>query len=238
MDRLSGVEERLDGSLDDPRALAGNLRDLARVNRWLGGLRLSMAGIERLAPGRAPLTVLDVGTGGADIPLALIDLGRATGRDIRVTAIDERPEVLAAAVRSTPRLSATGELTLHVADGRALPYPDDAFDIAHCSLLVHHLEPAAARIVLAEMGRVARLGVVVNDLIRGRRNWLGAWLLSHTLTGNPYTRHDAPLSVRRAYRVHELTALMTAAGLRVERTLTDPLRHRTMLCARARNGSS
>lgn len=232
MDRLSGVEERLDGSLDDPGALAGNLRDLARVNRWLGGVRLSVAGIERLAPGSGPLTILDIGTGGGDIPLALVDHGRATGRHITVTAIDERPEVLTAAVRSTPRLGTTGELTLHVGDGRALPYPDDAFDIAHCSLLLHHLEPGEARLVLGEMRRVARLGVVVNDLVRGRRNWLGAWLLGHTLTGNPYTRHDAPLSVRRAYAVTELTELVTAAGLQVERTMTDPLRHRVMLTAR------
>ena len=28
--------------------------------------------------------------------------------------------------------------------------------------------------------------------------WLGAWLIGHLLTGNRYTRHDAPLSVRRA----------------------------------------
>ena len=232
MDRLSGVEERLDGPLDDPRALAGNLRDLARVNRWLGGIRLSASAIESVAPGRGPLRVLDVGTGGADIPLALIERGRATGRLVTVTGIDSRPEVLAAAAVVDPRTTATGELALHVGDGLALPFADRSFDVVHCSLVVHHLEPHDARTLLAEMCRVALRGVVVNDLVRGRASWLGAWLLSHTLTRNPLTRHDAPVSVRRAYTVSELTVLLAAAGLRVEARTAGLFGHRVALAAR------
>ena len=166
MDRLSGVEELLDGPLDDRGALVGNLRDLARINRRFGGVRLTTSAVESLAPGRAPVTILDVGTGGADIPLALIDHGRATGRLLTVTGIDSRPEVLEAAAIAQPRVTATGELALHVGDGRSLPYPDGAFDVAHASLVVHHLEPDAARTLLREMARVARLGVVVNDVVR------------------------------------------------------------------------
>ena len=214
MDRLSGVEELLDGSLDDPRALAGNLRDLAWVNRWLGGLRLSVAGIQRLAPDGAPLSILDVGTGGADIPLALIDRGRASGRHITVTAIDERPEVLAAAAGSTPRLTATGELTLHVGDGRALPYPDDAFDIAHCSLLIHHLDPDEAVAALRELRRVARLGVVINDLRRGRLPLLATAASTAFLARSRVTRVDGLASARRAYTLAELDGLLARSGLR------------------------
>ena len=73
------------------------------------------------------------------------------------------------------------------------------------------------------MGRVARLGIVVNDLDRSRLAWLGAWLLGHLLTGNRYTRHDAPLSVRRAYRLDEAVALLRAAGLAPVRTDPRPL---------------
>ena len=236
MDRLAGAEELLDGPLDDRAALIGNLRDLARVNRRLGGVTLSARAIETLAPGRAEIRVLDVGTGAADIPLALIDRGRANGRLVRITGVDNRPEVLEAAAVADPRVTATGELALHVADGRSLPFPDDAFEIAHASLLVHHLEPDVARVLLAEMARVARLGVVVNDLVRGRRALLGAWLLSRLGTRNRLTRYDAPLSVRRAYSVAELTALLAAAGLRVERRIDGSFGHRVALVAR-RNGA-
>jgi SAM-dependent methyltransferase len=236
MDRLSGAEELLDGPLDDRPALMGNLHDLAWFNRRLGGARLSAAAVDALAPGRAPIAVLDVGTGGADIPLTLIERGRATGRLVRVTGIDTRPEVLAAAAVVDPRITATGELALHVGDARSLPFPDHAFDVVHASMLVHHLEPAVARTVLAEMARVARLGIVLNDLVRGRRAWLGAWLLTRAITRNRFTRHDAPLSVRRAYTVDEMTALLATAGLRVERRFDGVAGHRVALAAR-RNGS-
>lgn len=235
MDRSSGVEELLDGPLDDREALVGNLHDLAWFNRRMGGARLSAAALDALAPGRAPIAVLDVGTGAADIPLALIERGRSTGRLVRVTGIDTRPEVLAAATVVDPRITATGELALHVGDARSLPYPDDAFDVVHASMLVHHLEPAVARAVLAEMARVARLGVVLNDLVRSRRAWLGAWLLTRAITRNRFTRHDAPLSVRRAYTVDEMTALLATAGLRVERRFDGVGGHRVALAAR-RNG--
>ena len=129
-------------------------------------------------------------------------------------------------------MTSTGELVLHVADGQALPFPDGAFEVAHSSLVMHHLEPDAARALLAEMARVARRGVVVNDLVRGRAAWAGAWALSHLATRNRFTRRDAPLSVRRAYSVAELTALLAAAGIRVERRFDGPFGHRVALAGR------
>src|SRR5919109_2505603 len=106
MDRLSGAEELLDGPLDDRAALVGNLRDLARVNRRLGGAALSERAVDALAPGRAEISLLDIGTGAADIPLALIEHGRAAGRLVRITGVDHRPEVLEAAIVADPRITA------------------------------------------------------------------------------------------------------------------------------------
>lgn len=234
MRRSVDVEELLDGPLDDPAALRGNLRDLERVNRWLGGAGLSARAIDALAGDRESLTVLDVGTGAADIPAALLARAARDGRRLRVTGIDNRPEILVAAVARQPRLGMMPGLELHVGDGRSLPFPDRSFDIAHASLLVHHLEPTAAVALLREMSRVARRGIVVNDLLRSRMAWLAAWLLSHLATRNRYTRHDAALSVRRAYTVAELTSLIAAAGLRVqESTIGGPLGHRVVLAATA-----
>ena len=67
--------------------------------------------------------------------------------------------------------------------------------------------------VLREMARVSRRGVIVNDLDRTQLSWLGAWLLAHLATRNRYTRHDAPLSVRRAYRPVEVQDMAAAVGL-------------------------
>lgn len=213
MERRTDAVELLDGPLDDPAALAGNLRDLGRINRRLGGVRLSAAAIEALAAHRADLSLLDVGTGGADIPIALIERAHRRGRRIRAVAMDARPEVLAAAARVHPEVTTSASLELQIGDGRALAYADRSFDVAHASMLLHHLDGEDAIRVLGEMRRVARLGVVVNDLDRTRLALLGAWLIGHLLTGNRLTRHDAPLSVRRAYRATEMASMLRQAGL-------------------------
>ncbi len=214
MRRLAGTHELLDGPLDDPEALRGNLRDLAWINRRLGGTRASRRAIDGLLGRRSgPHTLLDVGTGAADIPMALIIETAGTDRPLRVTAIDSRAEVLDAAREVDTRLAGASDLALVVGDGRSLPWADRAFDVVHASLVLHHLEPADAVAFLVEAARVASHGVVVNDLVRARRHWLGAKALLAVTTRNRYTRHDGPLSVQRAYTRMELHALLAAGGL-------------------------
>src|SRR5438132_7164412 len=117
MERLAEVAEFLDGPLDDERALVENLGDLRRINRLLGGIALSERAIDRLTDGETTLELLDVGTGAADIPAALLGRARRTQRDLRIIALDSRPEVLSAARRLDPRLAATPGLSMAVADG-------------------------------------------------------------------------------------------------------------------------
>jgi ubiquinone/menaquinone biosynthesis C-methylase UbiE len=231
MDRSTDASELLDGPLDDPATLAGNLRDLRRVNRWLGGVSLSAAAIDALAAHRPELSLLDVGTGGADIPVALLERAATRGRRWSVVGLDSRPEVLAAAVLARPALAVIDGLDLHVGDGLSLPFPDRSFDVAHCSLVVHHCTPDEAVALFREMARVARLGVVVNDLDRRRLGWLGAWLMGHLLTRNRYTRTDAPLSVARAYRPDEMTAMLRSAGLTPVRTVRGSVGQRYAIAA-------
>lgn len=236
MDRLTTAEELLDGPLDDPVTLAGNLRDLRRVNWLLGGVRLSRTALGRLvasaglAP-NAPLSLLDVGTGGADIPVALLADARQHGRRLTIVAIDARPEVLAAAAAIRPRLAHTPGLSLAVSDGRSLPYPDATFDVAHASLVLHHAADDEAVTLLREMARVARIGIIVNDLSRSQFHWIGAQLIANLLTRNAYTRHDAPLSVQRAYRPDEMLGLLERAGLRPVARVGGFLGHRYAIAA-------
>ncbi|HEV7810126.1 MAG TPA: methyltransferase domain-containing protein [Candidatus Limnocylindrales bacterium] len=234
MDRLTGVAELLDGPLDDDLALDANLRDLARINRLTGGTRLSRRAVEALGEvsGVPVRSILDVGTGGADIPLSLLADARRAGSDLEITASDSRSEVLAAARRARPIVDTAKGLRLEIADGRGLPYPDASFDVAHASLVLHHLEPDAVMAFLRELRRVARIGVVVNDLVRGRLAWLGSLVLVRTLARSPYTRHDGPLSVRRAYSRLELENLLAAAGLEPVRAVVGFAGHRVAIAAR------
>ena len=65
--------------------------------------------------------------------------------------------------------------------------------------------------VLSELRRVAKHPIVA-DLRRCIAGLLGAYLIANLLSHNPLTRHDAPMSVRRAYTARELEELARAAG--------------------------
>jgi ubiquinone/menaquinone biosynthesis C-methylase UbiE len=231
MRRLAGVAEFLDGPLDDPGALRDNLRDLRRWNQFAGGGALSRRAIEALAPADAAVTLLDVGTGGADIPLALLAYARKRRRALAITAVDNRPEILDAARAIRPDLDHVAGLELQVADGLALPYPDASYDVAHASLVLHHLDPEEAVAFLRELARVSRLGVVVNDLSRRRITVFGAWLFTRAFTRNRYSRHDAPLSARRAYTQREAIGLLAEAGLRPISVTQGVFGHRWAIAA-------
>jgi SAM-dependent methyltransferase len=234
MKRAAGTPEFLDGHLDDPVILRDNLRDMGRANAWTGGTALSVRALATVADGAAALSLLDVGTGGADIPLALLADARRRGAELRVTAVDSRPEVIEAARTLRPGLDEVPGLTLNVADGLALPYSDGAFDVTHTSLVLHHHDPEDALALLAELRRVSRWGVIVNDLGRLRWTYAGAWLLSHLATRNRFSRHDAPLSARRAYTPDEATRLHLHAGLRPVLEIQAALRHRWVIASRHR----
>jgi ubiquinone/menaquinone biosynthesis C-methylase UbiE len=213
MRRLEHAQELLDGELDQ-RTLRANFRDLARVNRLVGGSALTWRALRPLlgaASGGLPFRLLDVGSGLADIPRALVARASAAGLRLQVVATDTRPEIVALArdhVADVPGI--TVELGSPVGIGAA----GKSADVAHCSLVLHHLEKEDAVALLREMARVSSRAVIVNDLDRGRVWWLLAWLLTRVTTLNRYTRNDAPLSVRRAYRPDEVRSMAAAAGLR------------------------
>ena len=219
--RLNGATELLDGPLDD-RDLLGNLRDLARFNLWLGGADLSWRALVNVMRATSPgsgLRVLDVGTGGGDIPVELARRARRIGRRVDFVATDIRPEIVSAA--SAMADDANVEFRLAKAD--LSDEADRSFDVVHASMVLHHHDPEDARSLLRRFARVSRSIVIINDLERGWAWWAGAWLLSHLLTRNRYTRNDAALSVRRAYTPTEMVDLARTAGLH------EVARHRTRL---------
>ena len=184
---------------------------LGAITRWLGGARATLRRFEELSTGWSPgarISVLDVACGGADMARALRAWGRSRGFDIRVTAIDISALTLDAATR---RGDAGDQPRFVCADVHRAPFRDGAFDYVTCAVFFHHLTDDEVVRTLRVFDRVARRGIVVNDLIRRWRLYVWSWLFTRPF--NAVLRADGPLSVRRAFRPSELVALAENAGL-------------------------
>lgn len=202
----SSAHELLDADHLDAIELRKNLREMAMLNRLPGGIGDSVRAVERLLGEQSEGTVLDVGTGSGDFVKRL--RGR---RHVEVIASDVRPEILEIAARN---LDGTNHVSLLQADARAIPLADGEVDVAHASLLIHHFDPDDVIDALAEMRRVSRLGVVINDLRRGLLPFALTAATVLALSRATYTRHDGVLSARRAYTLPELDALAARAGMK------------------------
>lgn len=214
------ARELMDEPVDDVAELEANLRDVAFANARLGGAMPAVRALRRVPAQR----VLDVGSGLADVPLALVRDAARRGVTLHVTCLDRSEQMLALARRAT---GAPPSLAFVRADGEALPFEDGAFDVVTCTLALHHFEPDAARTLLRELRRVARVAPVVCDLRRSALAFAATWLWSRT-SRNRLTRHDAPLSVRRAYTPAEALRLARGAGWRAPSVRREPFFRMTL----------
>jgi ubiquinone/menaquinone biosynthesis C-methylase UbiE len=191
----------------DALDLAENFGEIEAANRHFGGV----GPIVRELLARDARAVLDVGCGSGDIARGLTRSARERGRPVAVTASDYSDLVLDIARARTP---ASEPIRFERADARALPYADASFDVATCNLALHHFEPPEAVAVLRELRRVSRLTPLVCDLVRSRLGYAAALAFAHLIARNRLTKHDAPLSVRRAYTQAEAVELAREAGWR------------------------
>jgi ubiquinone/menaquinone biosynthesis C-methylase UbiE len=209
----SDALELLDEEHHDPAELAANLRDIRRVNQLLGGTSTTLRHLPELVAGMPPsepVTILDLATGSGDIPIALTKWAAKHDRKVTIVASDYSQDILDLA---REQIAGHPDISLAQYDARAVPLPDDQFDIVLCALSLHHFAPDDAVQVLREMNRLARVGFILNDLRRGRLGYASAWIAAGVTTRNRLTRNDAPLSVRRAYTPDELKELLHRAGI-------------------------
>jgi ubiquinone/menaquinone biosynthesis C-methylase UbiE len=99
-------------------------------------------------------------------------------------------------------------------DALSLPIRPGSVDLTISAMTLHHLEPEAGVRYLAEMDATARVGMIVNDLVRSHIAHAVVWLITRFITRSAISRHDGPLSVRRSYTPHEVSGLCEQAGVR------------------------
>jgi SAM-dependent methyltransferase len=203
--------EWLDLGHGTPADVAANLAEMARLNRWLGGLRaLTRHLYPRLLTAPPGRRILDLGAGGAEGTRAVARWAQARSLAPRLVALDWSARNLAVA-RAGAR---PGDgVALLQADALKLPFLPQRADFVISTLLLHHFPPAQAQSLLATAFAAAGRALIVSDLVRGRLPLLAFRLVQPALARHPLTRHDGAVSIRRAYTPAELHALAHSAGL-------------------------
>ena len=214
MSRRSHEREYMDDHTPPQPVVDEVYRFLGAINRWLGGTRATLRRFDELSRGWRPgeqIRVLDVASGGGDVARAVIRWGRERGFDVTVTALDISPAALESARRRGSDGAVESRLHFVCADVHQLPYQDGVFDYVISTLFFHHLTDDEVVRVLQTLDHLAVRGMVVNDLIRRWRHFAWSWILTRPF--NAVLRNDGPLSVRRAFRPHELAELARRSGV-------------------------
>ena len=169
---------------------------------------------------RGAARVLDIGTGGGQIP-AMIAARRPAWR---IWAVDRAHAMLAAgdvalggARVAARRAARRFGLALAQADARALPFPDGSLDLVISNSLLHHLADPAP--VLDEIARVAgrRGRVLLRDLRRPPRWRFERHVAWHGRHYRGTMRRLYEDSVAAAFTPVELASVLEATALREAR---------------------
>jgi SAM-dependent methyltransferase len=203
------VPEMMDRPGNDTALLRADLRVLEKINRFLGGHRIPLLYLPDFLNAKS-VTILDLGTGAADVPRSIARWARANGVNANITGIDSNSDILQIAREN---VAGWPEIRIEQADLLGLPYRPDSFDVVLCSLTLHHFSEADVVAILRRIHDIARGGYIINDL---RRNRTAIWLsklMAHTLITNPIARFDAPASCERAFTTSELRVLAQRAGM-------------------------
>jgi 2-polyprenyl-3-methyl-5-hydroxy-6-metoxy-1,4-benzoquinol methylase len=187
------------------------LRGLRRINAWTANASLMwkhMATPTRETSSR-PLRVLDIATGAADIPIALLKMSTSRGVTLEIDACDVSDQAIAFAAENCSAANTAVRLFRHDILRDEIP---GQYDIVICSQFLHHLSNEDAEIVLRRMKSAATSRVVVVDLERGHANWLQVWFATRVLSRSKVVHFDGPQSVRAAYTVAEFRSLAQQSG--------------------------
>jgi SAM-dependent methyltransferase len=202
--------ELMDRPEAEPADLIQALANIENLNRFFDGYRLVRHVVDRWLKPNSSLSILDLCTGGADVPRYLVRLARSRGVQLKLVALDMHPETLRIAQQHS---AAYPEIEL-VQDDALTFSPPRKFDYVLCLLSLHHFSVEDARFLLRRTLVLANRGILVGDLRRSDFALGGVYFLTATLMRNRMTKVDARLSIQRAFSWRELANLAQSAGWR------------------------
>jgi len=212
--RRNVLTELMDSGETDFATFRDCLIDLAKVNRLTLAYRPTLRFFADLArTGRLPrdrvVFVVDVGSGFGDMLRKIDGFAKRHGLRLDLTGVDLNPWSAPTAAEVTPPDRPIRYVTANIFDFS----PPQPIDIVVSSLFTHHLDDVSLTRFVAWMEANSTIGWFVNDLRRHRLPYHAFRFASRALRFHHFVQHDGPISIARAFDVHDWRDTLAAAGL-------------------------
>jgi len=205
--------ERLDTGDYTPEEYERFLREISFINRFLGDNRALRRTLFKQIEIENPPTfsVLDVGAGSGEMLRSIARFATKQNKTARLCGLELNARSARAIIEESKNYS---EIEAVRGDAFDLPFGDDAFDYAICSLFTHHFTDGNLLKILAEMNRVARRRIFVIDLYRHAAAYFFYKIFCAAFRISPLVREDGSLSILRSFTPDELETLGRKANLK------------------------
>ncbi|WP_225986480.1 methyltransferase domain-containing protein [Rufibacter sp. LB8] len=198
-------------------ALRQNLRELEFINQYLGGHDVVRNGLDKIYKkafsGSKPETALkiaDLGSGGGDTLRMVAQWARRRNIPVQLVGYDANAFMVEYGTRHSQHFP---EISFRQADVYSAAFAQEEFDIVICSLFLHHFPDQALVTLFNQLHRQATTAVLVNDLHRHPLAYYSIKALTAVFSKSHLVKHDAPLSVKRAFVRQDWRNLLTSAGV-------------------------
>jgi 2-polyprenyl-3-methyl-5-hydroxy-6-metoxy-1,4-benzoquinol methylase len=150
--------------------------------------------------------MLDVGSGGCDLPMWLIDRCRREGIRLMITCLDHDARVVQFAKQ---RLARYPEITTLQGDALTLAdTPPAAWDFVFSNHFLHHLSTPQVRHCLQQVVHACREQCIMSDLVRSRLSYVLYTAVAKLLLRNSFAYDDGRLSIRKGFTKREALQLV------------------------------
>ncbi|WP_299362972.1 methyltransferase domain-containing protein [Winogradskyella sp.] len=183
--------------------LRDTLDKLGKINKWLGGNRITLKGVEQLLIGQPKdkiYTIVDLGCGHGDILRLVADFGKKRGYNFKLIGIDANKDAIDYATELSKDYN---EIIFENLDIFSNEFQELEFDIVLSTLFLHHFNEKEILSLLRTISNSANLGIVVNDLHRSNVAY-GLFRLLSLVISNPMIVQDGLTSILRAFKREEL----------------------------------
>ena len=200
----TNAPELMDDFSMEGDALHDTLDQIATINRLLGGNQITLNGVEKLLakmPNSEEITIVDLGCGNGDMLRMLSDYANKNDRKFKLIGIDANLDT----IRYARELSAVYPNITYLSEDIFSPdFENLDYDIALCTLTLHHFSEAELLHLLQLLKKRAALGIVINDLHRNALAYRLFQLIGFVFRLEEMAKKDGLVSILRGFKRSEL----------------------------------